>query len=162
MQGIQVIHIIVAHFTFLPVTLYFCIIRCHFHSYRFAFSSCMHFARVTPACLLFCPFITWFSHCFRVAVARFSFFHVLYLPQARPRADCCTPGICLFTVFAILSFCFAQSSRANGVEVSGQTTCGLLHTCHVSIYSQHFKFSVPLSSLHSLHLYRTKFTCERG
>jgi hypothetical protein len=125
-------------FTFQPVTLYFCIIRCHFHSYRFAFSSCMYFARVTPACFLLCPFITWFSHCFGVAVARFPLFHVLYLPQARPRADCCTASLCLFIVFAILSFCFAQSSRANGVAFSGQPTCGLLHTCHVGIYFHHF------------------------
>jgi hypothetical protein len=125
-------------FTFQPVTLYFCIIRCHFHFYHFTFSLCMYLARVTPACFPLCTFFPWGGHRFHVALACFPNFHVLHLPQARPRADCCTPGICLCIILAILNFCFAQSSRANGVAFSGQTTCGLLHTCHVDIYSQHF------------------------
>jgi hypothetical protein len=41
-------------------------------------------------------------------------------------------------------FRIAQSSRAIGVAFSGPTTCGLLHTCHVDIYSQH-SFSFLLS-----------------
>jgi hypothetical protein len=56
----------------------------------------------------------------------FIFFHVLYLPQARPRADCCTPGICLCIVLATLNFCFAQCSRANGlvfIQVRPRADC---------------------------------------
>ena len=73
---------------------------------------------------------------------------MLYLPQARPRADCCTPGICSSIVFAILSFCFAQSSRANGVEFSGQTTCGLLHTWHISFSTLTFCSTLFVVSLY--------------
>ena len=98
----------------------------------------MYLTRVNPACFPLLPFLG--VAIVRVALACFPNFHVLYLPQARPRADCCTPGYCLCIVLATLNFCFAQSSRANGVEQSGQTTCGLLHTCHVIIILLYFFF----------------------
>ena len=69
------------------------------------------------------------------------------MTQARPRADCCTPGVCFYHL--CLTFCFAHSSRANE---AGQTTCGLLHTCSLPIII-YFLGGSP---------FRTKFTCERG
>jgi hypothetical protein len=110
----------------------------------------MYLARVIPACFPLCTFIPWGSHRFHVALACFPNFHVLPLPQARPRADCCTPGICSSVVFAILSFCFAQSSRANGVEFSGQTTCGLLHTWHISYSTLTFCSTLFVVSFYSI------------
>ena len=45
-------------------------------------------------------------------------------------------------------FCFAQSSRANGVEFSGQTTCGLLHTWHISFSTLTFCSTLFVVSLY--------------
>jgi hypothetical protein len=70
--------------------------------------------------------------------------------QVSPRADCCTPAtlVSIFTISSsvshfhhyILYTYIAQSSRANGVEHSGQTTCGLLHTFHVAFMNPYYFF----------------------
>ena len=89
-------------FTFQHVALYFYIICCFFHSHHFTFKFDMYLTHAYPACFPLCPFLG--VAIVRVALACFPNFHVLYLPQARPRADCCTPGICF--IYSHFQFLF--------------------------------------------------------
>ena len=114
-------------FTFQHVALYFYIICCYFHSHHFH--------------------LVWYvSHTCQSRM--FSQFSRVVLTTGQTTCGLLHAWNLFIYSLCHSQFCFAQSSRANGVEFSGQTTCGLLHTWHISFSTLTFCSTLFVVSLY--------------